>query len=66
VPSAAHGRTCRGARPPAELDAAGFRADAVGALADHFAGFNEAAGDVLPTLMAYADVVGAAGERDAF
>ena len=47
------------------VDAAGFEADAVGALADHFAGFNANAGGVLPTLHAYAAAVGAAGERTA-
>ncbi|MFB6117051.1 halocarboxylic acid dehydrogenase DehI family protein [Halosegnis sp.] len=50
---------------PEQLQAAGFEAEAVDALADHFAGFTENAGDVLPTLVAYADTVGAAGERDA-
>ena len=50
---------------PAELDAAGFEADAAVALADHFADFNANAGGVLPTLHAYAATVGAAGERTA-
>lgn len=50
---------------PEALEAAGFDADAVGALGDHFAAFNAGAGGVLPTLHAYAAAVDASGERDA-
>lgn len=50
---------------PEQLRAADFD-HGVDALADHFADFAANAGDVLPTLHAYAATVGAAGERDAF
>lgn len=50
---------------PAELSAAGFDAASVDALGEHFAAFNAGAGGVLPTLHAYALVVGAVGERTA-
>jgi hypothetical protein len=58
------GLPTRPALRPDELRAAGFE-EGVDALGDHFAGFNANAGGVLPTLCAYAETAGAAGERDA-
>jgi len=59
------GLPTRPALRPEELRAADFEDEAIDALGDHFAGFNANAGGVLPTLCAYAEAAGAAGERDA-
>jgi len=59
------GLPTRPALRPEALRAAGFENDGIDALGAHFAGFNANAGGVLPTLCAYAEAAGAAGERDA-